>query len=550
MKRAAAAAASTGGMRVTNVRLCSTALACIVAVTPLACGGGGDDDPSGGDGGNGAGGSAASPGIGGSAAGPTVVEDSGCPDALEPLAPLGSAVTVGDGSAASCTESALKTAVAAATASDEGGTVTFDCGADEHTITLTSAIEVDGRLMIDGDDRITISGGGVDRILDLAHHAELVVQRIVLRDGRTEESGGAIHHPWYGTLHVIEVTFENNHAAPETGEIGGGAIFAGGLSEVLISDSRFFANSGSNGGGVLNRGSTLTIVNTIFRDNEATSYNADGGQYGNGGGLYIDGMAYEDVGPSGDLHLCGSVFFNNGAKQHGSAVFGYFYAGSTAHIDRCHFDQNTFTGSPGGSGGLYHGAVPLFLTNSTFSGNTALQGHGAAIQMESSEGTEVHATNCTFYGNEAEGNAGAIFASNSPLLATNCTFAENRADYAPAIFEGQSGSVTLTNSVFANNGTDNEFSAVACHESFADGGGNIQWPATKNNGNDDTPCVEGILFADPLLEELGDNGGPTPTMALAAGSPAIGLSANCPTQDQTGADRGTACDAGAVEFQE
>jgi parallel beta-helix repeat protein len=318
---------------------------------------------------------------------------------------------------------------------------------------------------------------------------------------------------------------------------------------VIVSGCQFVGNSASNGGGMLNRGSTLTVVNTIFRDNEATSYNAGGGQYGNGGGLYIDGMAYDDVGPDGDFHLCGSVFYNNGAKQHGSAVFGYFYAGTTSYIDRCHFDQNSFTGSPAGSGGIYHGAVPLYLTNSTFSNNTALQGHGAAIQMESSTGTVVNASNCTFYNNQAQGNAGGIFASNSPLTVTNCTFARNKADYAPAIFKGQTGSVTLKNTIFSNNLTDNAYSAVACHESFTDGGGNVQWPATKNNGNADMPCVAGILFADPLLGGFGDNGGPTPTLALGAGSPAIDLASGCPDTDQTGASRVGACDSGAVEYR-
>ena len=535
-----------GGMGVAMSRILNPLTALVVALAAVACGGN-DDARS--DGAAGSGGGGGEVGLGGSAAGPTVIEKGNCPEALEPLAPMGSTRTVGDGTPTSCTEEALKAAVADATAADEAGTVLFACGEAEHTITLTSAITMDGKLMIDGENRITLSGGGVDRILDLSHYSELVVQRIVLRNGRTDESGGAIHHPWYGTLYAIDVTFENNHAAPDTGEIGGGAIFAGGLSEVVIANCRFVANTASNGGAILNRGSTLTIVNTLFRDNEATSY-SESGQYGNGGGLYIDGMAYEDVGPPGDLHLCGSVFFHNGAKQHGSAVFGYFYEGSTAYIDQCHFDQNSFAGSPGGSGGLYHGAVPLYLTNSTFSGNTALQGHGAAIQMESSEGTEVHATNCTFVGNEAQGNAGAVFASNSPLEATNCTFAENRADYAPAIFKGQSGSVTLANTVFTNNGTDNEFSALACHESFTDGGGNLQWPTQKNNGNDDTPCVQGILFADPLLGELDDNGGATPTMMPSAGSPVIGLGANCPPTDQTGAPRGSSCDAGAVGVRE
>jgi hypothetical protein len=73
--------------------------------------------------------------------------------------------------------------------------------------------------------------------------------------------------------------------------------------------------------------------------------------------------------------------------------------------------------------------------------------------------------------------------------------------------------------------------------------------ATKNNGNDDTPCVEGILFADPLLEDLADNGGPTPTMALRAGSPAIDFASDCPETDQTGAACVGECDSGAVEYQ-
>ncbi len=516
---------------------------------------------SGGDGGAAAGGEAAgasgsvagagSGGDGGSAAGPTLPQDSGCTEVLAPFDARGEVETIGDGTAESCTEDALRAAIASVTAVDGGGSVLFNCGDAAHTIVLSSALDVDGTLLIDGEDRIVLSGGEVDRILNLEHYSELVVQRLVMRDGWTDESGGAIHHPWYGTLHAIDVVFENNHAARDTGEIGGGAIFAGGLSEVVISGCSFVGNSGSNGGGLLNRGSTLTIVDTEFRDNEATSYNESGGQYGNGGGLYIDGMAYEDVGPAGDLHLCGTVFSNNGAKQHGSAVFGYFYEGTMAYVDRCHFDGNSFTGSPGGSGGVYHGGgIPLYLTNSTFSNNTALQGHGASIQVESSAGTVLNVSSTTFYQNEAQGNAGGIFTGGAPVNVTNCTFARNKADYAPAVFKGASATVTLRNTIFYNNETDNEFSAVACHETFDDGGGgNLQWPATRNNGNDDTPCVAGILFADPLLEELADNGGPTPTMALGADSPAIDFASGCPETDQTGATRVGVCDSGAVEHQ-
>jgi hypothetical protein len=62
------------------------------------------------------------------------------------------------------------------------------------------------------------------------------------------------------------------------------------------------------------------------------------------------------------------------------------------------------------------------------------------------------------------------------------------------------------------------------------------------------------INANPLLGPLAGNGGPTQTMALLKGSPAIdrGGSAFCPATDQRGVKRpdkpGTACDIGAYEF--
>ena len=58
---------------------------------------------------------------------------------------------------------------------------------------------------------------------------------------------------------------------------------------------------------------------------------------------------------------------------------------------------------------------------------------------------------------------------------------------------------------------------------------------------------------DPKLASLADNGGPTMTMALLSGSPAIdaGTSAGAPTTDQRGIARpqGRGVDIGAYEFQ-
>ncbi len=77
----------------------------------------------------------------------------------------------------------------------------------------------------------------------------------------------------------------------------------------------------------------------------------------------------------------------------------------------------------------------------------------------------------------------------------------------------------------------------------------FQWPKEKPNGNDDVPCTEGIVFADPMLGDLADNGGPTPTIALAETSPALSAGADCPDRDQRGEPRDTdICDVGAFEL--
>lgn len=470
-----------------------------------------------------------------------------CPGKLEPVEPIGEVVTVGDGTPATCTEQALHDAVAVINAAAEGGTLLFDCGG-EHTITLTSSVFVSNTMILDGGGSISLSGGGAVRVIELEHEVDFTAQRLTIRDGYVpagseDESGAGLLHPWFGTLELIDVTFENNHSASEDHDVGGGGLYAGGLTHAVISGCTFASNSGSTGGGVLSRSTNLAVIDTVFVENVATTWGEDG-QYGNGGGLYIDRMWLDD--PI-DLVICGAVFDRNQAKVHGSALFSYDLEGSGAVFDRCTFRDNTMTESPGGgTGSVYHEGVPLLLINSTFAGNST-GAHAGGIFLGG--GTDAEVGNCTFVGNSTPGNAGALWAGDGNVTIANTTFAENSADYGPVIFKGESGTVTLTNVILANNTTANEFSALACHETFVDGGGNLQWPQIKPSGNPDLPCAETAMFVDPLLEALADNEGPTPTMALTAGSPAIDLGGECSMFDQRGMPRVGACDAGAFEFQ-
>ena len=515
----------------------------------IACGSSDDDNSNGSSGSGGSAGSGGgSAGTGGSAA-PT-----GCPGRLDPLDPIEPAQVVGTGTAQSCTEQALRDAVLAV--NDGGGSITFDCGG-AHSIELTSSLPIesgsDHTILIDGADEITISGGETTRIFDLDNHTNFVVQRLTLADGfvaagepevtnRPSDSGAAIRHPWFGTLKAIDVRFENNHCASRDGEIGGGAIYAGGLTEAVLSGCTFVNNSASNGGGILNRGSTLTIVDCAFHQNGALS--TGDGQYGNGGGVYIDGMNYEN--PGGAFTMCGTVLSGNTAMTHGSGMFSYFYEGSQSTITDCVFDANEFGDAEHGSGALYHEAVPLFLSGTTFSNQTTGE-HAGGIFIGQKTVAEI--TNCTFANNRVISNGGAIFNGAATAHFTNCTFSGNDADYGPAIFKGNSATITLKNTIFANNTTANQYSATSCHEAMTDRGGNIQWPSTKASGKDDQPCVEGITFADPLLETLADNGGVSQTFALGEGSPAVDHASDCPQTDQRGLPRSEPCDSGAFELQ-
>ncbi len=503
---------------------------------------GGDAATDAGTGGDaGAGGVAGTGGIGGSDL------DSGCAGRLEPVAHAGLLQVVGNGSAESCTEGALHEAVARINDAEGGGTLSFDCGG-ERVIELTRSVFVANTMILDGGGKITLSGGGAVRVIELDHYVDFAVQRLTIRDGfvaagSENESGAGLLHPWFGTLKAIDTAFVNNHSASQNNDVGGGGIYAGGLTEAVLSGCTFAGNSGSIGGGVLSRSTNLRVVDSVFVENAATTW-ADSGQYGNGGGLYIDRMWLDDP---VDFVICGGVFEANHAKVHGSAFFSYNLEGNGALFERCTFRDNDMADSPGGgTGTVYHQGVPLLLIDSTFAGNET-GSHAGGLFLGG--GTDAEITNCTFDGNSTPGNAGALWAGNGSVAVTNCTLANNDADYGPAIFKGTDGTVTLTNVVLANNTTANEFSALACHETFQDGGGNIQWPDIKNNGNADTPCADGVTFADPLLEPVADNGGFTETMALGVNSPAIDVAEDCPGSDQRGMPRVGLCDSGAYEYQ-
>jgi hypothetical protein len=472
---------------------------------------------------------------------PPPIPNSCDPPAI-PDAPAGPATVVGSGDG-TCTEALLDAAIA------RGGNITFDCGATAATITVSGPKTLALSTAIDGGGKITISGGGAHRIFVTQGDVDLTIKNLTLADAFVDgergagpsdtNSGAAIYRQSNGRLVVVNSVFAHNHASDVGNDIAGGAIYSYG-GDTVITGTTFDGNTAASGGAIGNLRSNLTIVNSIFVNNIARDQN--------GGAVALDG---QNVDHGKVFTMCGVVVKNNRAHRQGGGVYRYGYPGESTVIDSSWFDGNSAEDPGGLGGGVYHhtdtpGAMPLTLTNSTISNNRAGGGAGGMFLFNA----PVSLTNVTIADNAAMSSLGGGIAANGVTgTLKNCTIGGNHADNSGSFGGGiiGGGSLVLLNTIVANNTAGNAWNPVSCTEACAGGDHDLQHPPKRASGQDDGPCVAGIQFADPMLGPLMDNGGPTPTMALAAGSPAIGAGADCPATDQRGHARAGGCDIGAFQ---
>jgi len=299
---------------------------------------------------------------------------------------------VGTGTAATCTSDAFIAAVAA------GGVITFNCGPDPVTITLTKPAKVFNdkgpKIVIDGGGKIILSGGGTTRILymntcdekqvwtsthcDNQETPQLTVQNLTFANANSKsepkgtDGGGAIFASG-GRFKVINARFMNNVCADNGPDVGGGAIRVFQQYNnlpVYVVNSTFGGSDGmgntcSNGGGLSSIGVSWTILNSLLSYNHAigqggnpASSGSPGG--GSGGGIYNDGDKMT-------LSLCGTRIEYNEANAYGSAIFFV----SNNHTGDITIDSSVITHNIGGS--WYptwpqisnHDDTPITVTNST-----------------------------------------------------------------------------------------------------------------------------------------------------------------------------------------
>lgn len=247
---------------------------------------------------------------------------------------------VGTGTAASCTSAAVVAAVAA------GGVITFSCGPDPVTITMTATAKVRNaspRVVLDGGNKVTLSGGGTRRILYMntcdqaqgwtTSHCQdqetpqLAVQNLTFADGNstgdmTEGGGGGAVFDRGGRLKVYNSRFVHNRCDATGPDLGGAAVRALDQSHdlpVYVVGSSFTGGVCANGGALSSIGVSWVVLNCVMSGNSAIGRGANparGGTPGggSGGAIYNDGNLFT-------LTISGSVISDNHANEGGGAVF-------------------------------------------------------------------------------------------------------------------------------------------------------------------------------------------------------------------------------------
>lgn len=259
----------------------------------------------------------------------------------------------------------------------------------------------------------------------------------------------------------------------------------------------------------------------------------------------------------------------HGASDKGAAVLN----NGTLSVTRCLIADNTASVS---GGGLYSSpGTTLTVRDSTFSGNFGNDNTGGAITVQ---GGNALVTGSLFYNNTASFSGGGIY-SNGTVVVANSTFFGNAGQQGSALYDDVGHGMTVINSTVAGSIIPGDGSAVRVitdtmtirNSIVANGSpGN---DCTHFNGSVDiqdsligdgscgvTTGVNGNLTGDPMLGGLSANGGPTLTLALLPGSPAIdaGDDALCGDPDsvagvdQRGVTRpqGAHCDMGAFELSD
>jgi len=497
--------------------------------------------------------------------------------------------TVGDGTPGSCTEEALRTAMAA------GGKIAFACGAAEKTITLTRVIGVAANADLEGGGRVVLSGGNTTRLFTVFGGKILTLRNITIRDGYFNNAtmkdpnlhwkgAAGVQTNFRGGIIAENVKFLNNVSVQ--GGVGsernGGAVSTHESPVAVFYNCVFQGNRGHLGSAINNLLTNLAVVNSSVLDNQVFAEGFGGAIYSDGGERTYENPNAPSTSPftsNGTINVCGSLLSGNTGGYSGGAMYTCGYANDQTTVDRSLIKDNyagsNVKGAATGGGiaagcngrilvknstiannkvkgygggiwqnvGRYSNVVPpllnrLVLRNSTVTGNSTTLG----TRTVDANGKEIFG-----FGNGGVGGGILIGNDGSASILNNVTVTNNSAGQGGGIYVTGLNNATATNTIVANNQSTNQYNqAKNCSDAFRTANALIEFPPLAPYGG--RACAAAPLGTDPKLAgvSLADNGGPTPTLMPPATSSALSIGASCEANDQRGISRAALCDAGAV----
>ena len=490
-----------------------------------------------------------------------------------------------------------------------GSTVDFQSGLSGTIMLTTGVLPVTQSVNIAGPGAgtITVSGNnnGSNPVFDIAPSSgtpDVTISGLTITGGDATTNGGGILAA--GSLRSLTLTGDtitgNQVTLGPTSAGGGGGVYLNGPA-LIVTNSTIDGNTvtltgsasnGSGGGGIYSNGGAVTISGSDVSHNtvdqaSSSGDNGGGGIYANGGAVALNASTVL----SNSSHITSDTGGDNGGGGVHSESGGVALSSSTVNGNS--FTLGSSTGGDNGGGGIFANGDQVTVAFSSVDGNTlTLQNEtggddgGAGIASQGGDigvaFSSISNNTGTISDSQGDDGGGAILDEGGTNVFLTSTLSGNSMTISGAGTDNGGGAIysfgdsLISNLTIAGNDTNAPGGALLNRGQarFKDTivAGNLATPAgncagtgtfTSSGFNLESANSCGfnapgdLVNRDPLLGPVQNNGGPTPTQALSAGSPAIDagdctdLAGQPLTIDQRGVARpqpaGGKCDIGAFE---